>query len=280
MEPWRDERLIRSVATSPIALVPVQPRTTGSCTAGFLIVAGWDDSDGALVARIAAGDEAAFNEAYNRHADVVYGSVVRFLRDRELAEEVVQDVYLSAWRHAGQYAAASGSLLGWLLGIARHRAIDRLRATARRPRLVVVRGRDDDPTLGLDRAMAAGRRVDPPATSSAGPEDAALLAWTQAVVRTALSTLALPEREALRLAYEEGLTQVEIAVRLGWPLGTVKTRTRRGLATMRDTLGGVPDLVDGLEAVRPADEIEHPIPGQAADRTMNSALTGDTDAAR
>ncbi len=280
MEPWRDERLIRSVATSPIALAPVQSRVAGWCAATFLIVAERDNSDGALVARIAAGDEAAFNEAYDRHADVVYGSVVRFLRDRELAEEIVQDVYLSAWRHAGQYAAASGSLLGWLLGIARHRAIDRLRATARRPRLVVVRGSDDDPTLGLDRAMAAGRPVDTPAASSVGPEDAALLAWTQAVVRTALSTLALPERQALKLAYEDGLTQVEIAERLGWPLGTVKTRTRRGLATLRNTLESVPDLVDGLDAVRPVDEIEHPIPDQAADWTIKSAVTGDTNAAR
>ena len=280
MEPWRDERPIRSVETSPIAPAALPPHAARRRGAGFLIVAERDTSDGALVARIAAGDEAAFNDAYDRHADVVFGSVVRFLGDRDAAEEIVQDVYLSAWRNAGQYAEASGSLLGWLLGIARHRAIDRLRATARRPRLVVVRGRDDDPTLGLDRAMAAGRPVDTPAASSTGPEDAALLAWTQAVVRTALSTLAPPERQALKLAYENGLTQVEIAERLGWPVGTVKTRTRRGLATLRNTLESVPDLVDGRGAVGPLDEIGHPVPDQAADRTMNGTLTGDTNAAR
>lgn len=268
------------VGTSPIALASVQAQAAGWRAAGFLIVAERDTSDGALVARIAAGDEAAFNDAYDRHADVVYGSLVRFLRDRDVAEEIVQDVYLSAWRNAGQYAEASGSLLGWLLGIARHRAIDRLRATARRPRLVVLRGPGDDWTPEPDRASPAGRPLDAPVASSAGPEDAAMLAWTQAVVKTALSTLAVPERQALKLAYEDGLTQAEIATRLGWPLGTVKTRTRRGLATMRDTLEGVPDLVDGHDAVRRVDGNDHPVPDRAEGGTMSGTLTGDTNAAR
>ncbi len=198
--------------------------------------------DAELVARIAAGDEAAFAAVYDRHADVVYGSVMRFLHDREAAEEVVQDVYLAAWRHAWQYTPTAGSLLGWLLGIARNKAIDRVRAAARRPRLVVLGGPDDDREAALERAMATGRPVGGLGEGDPGPEDAATRAWAGAVVRTALSTMPAPERQAIMLAYDEGLTQAEIAERLGWPLGTVKTRTRRGLATLRAVLDGVPDL--------------------------------------
>lgn len=227
------------------------------------------DDDAVLVARIAAGDETAFAVAYDRHVDVVFGSVVRFLRDREVAEEVVQDAYLAVWRNAAQYAASSGSLLGWLLGIARNKAIDRMRATARRPRLVVLGGPDDDHREALDRVVAAGGQtgigVDP------GPEEAATRAWTRAVVRTALSAMPEPERRALELAYDEGLTQVEIAQRLDWPLGTVKTRTRRALATLRTALEGVPELTSA--------GLERPI-AQAAIAAAQFGAPGGSDAAR
>jgi RNA polymerase sigma factor (sigma-70 family) len=208
--------------------------------------------DAELVARIAAGDEAALGTVYDRHADVVYGSVMRFLHDREAAEEVVQDVYLAAWRHAGQYIPSSGTLLGWLLGIAHNKAIDRVRATARRPRLVVLGDPDDDREAALERAMATGRPVGGLGRGDPGPEEAATRAWARAVVRTAMSEMPAPERQTIRFAYDEGLTQAEIAERLGWPLGTVKTRTRRGLATLRAVLEGVPDLGDdtGRVAVR------------------------------
>ncbi len=108
-------------------------------------------SDADLVARMAAGDEAALAAAYDRHGDVVFGSVMRFLRDREVADEVVQDTWLTVWRFAGRYEPQTGSLLGWALGIARNRALDRVRAAARRPRLVVLGGPDDDGADELDR---------------------------------------------------------------------------------------------------------------------------------
>lgn len=200
--------------------------------------------DAELVARIAAGDEAAFAVVYDRHADIVYGSVMRFVRDRELAEEVVQDAYVAVWRNAAQYAPGTGSLLGWLLGIARNKAIDRLRATARRPRLVVLGGSEERQDEELDRIVAAGGRVEGSAAADTGPEEATTRAWTRAVVRSALSAMPDLERQALVLAYDEGLSQTEIAGRLGWPLGTVKTRTRRGLAALRTVLEGVPELID------------------------------------
>ena len=91
----------------------------------------WPD-DRALVERIAMGDEAAFAAAYDRHAGQLFGAVVRFLGDREAAAEVVQDAFLALWRRTAQFDAAAGSLSAWLFGIARHRAIDRFRADARR----------------------------------------------------------------------------------------------------------------------------------------------------
>lgn len=202
--------------------------------------------DAELVGRIAAGDEAAFAEAYDRHADVVYGSVMRLLHDREMAEEVVQDVYLAIWRNAGQFSPTAGSLLGWVLGIARNKAIDRVRAAARRPRLVVVGDADDDRDTALERAMAMGRPVRSLGEGDLGPEEAATRAWARVVVRAALSAMPALERQAIRLAYDDGLTQVEIAARLGWPLGTVKTRTRRALLMLRAALESVPDLDDDM----------------------------------
>src|SRR5262245_62981244 len=95
--------------------------------------------DARLVARIAAGEERAFVIAYDRHAGFVFGSVTRFVGDRETAAEIVQDAFTTLWRRARQFDARSGSLLTWLLAIARHRAIDRLRAEGRRPGRDAVR---------------------------------------------------------------------------------------------------------------------------------------------
>ncbi len=211
-----------------------------------------DPTDAELLARMASGDQAAFAMVYDRHVAVVYGAVARFLGDLGATEETVQDAYLAAWRRAAQYDPAVGSVRGWLLGIARNRAIDRLRAAARRPRMVGFGeppdgGMDD----GLERLMAGG--LDSLAQPDAGPEPAALRAWERAVVRAALDAMPPLERRPLELAYDEGLTQAEVAARLGWPIGTVKTRTRRGLSTLRLALEGVPELRAGRGAGDEAD---------------------------
>lgn len=223
-----------------------------------------DPSDAELLARMAAGDQAAFAIVYDRHVDVVYGAVARFMGDPGAAEETVQDAYLAAWRRAGQYDPAAGSVRGWLLGIARNRAIDRLRAAARRPRVVGI-GEPQDGGVddGLERLMAGG--LASLAKPDLGPEPAALRAWERAVVRAALDAMTPLERRPLELAYDEGLTQAEVAVRLGWPIGTVKTRTRRGLATMRQALEGVPELRAGRGAGEAAD---------TGDRSPDRAMGG------
>jgi len=205
--------------------------------------------DARLVSRIASGDEGAFVIAYDRHAGFVLGSEVRFLGDHEVAAEVVQDAFISLWRRARQFDARSGSLLTWLLAIARHRAIDRLRAEGRRP------GRD---AVHLDALTTDGRgsngsRPDVPpelvAGSSTDPGTVASRRWLQAVVRTGISELPEVERQVILLGYGEDLSQTQIAERLAWPLGTVKSRTRRAMAQLRMTLGSIIDGEDMPAAI-------------------------------
>lgn len=256
----------RAVMTAPAAMVRPYAHEIGP-----LMDASDRRGDAELLARIAAGDQAAFAAVYDRHADVVFGSVVRVLRDRDVAEEVVQDAFLAVWRNAIHYVPDTGTVLGWLLAIARNKSIDRLRATARRPRLVVLGGTDDDREGELDRMLAAGDPIGGPSAADAGPEEAATRAWTAAVVRTALAAMPHLEREALELAYDEGLTQTEIAQRLGWPLGTVKTRTRRALATLRVVLKDVPEL---------AGTGSGPASTSAATKAATSGPAGGPDAPR
>jgi len=200
-----------------------------------------DLDDAALADRIAAGDEAAFVTAYDRHAGFVFSSVVRFLGDRETASEIVQDAFVTLWSRARQFDAGSGSLLTWLLAIARHRAIDRLRAEGRRPGRDAVR-LDVSPTSGGQ----SPERIDaPPEIVADGGTDPAAVAarrWVQAVVRTGIAELPEHEREVILLGYSQDLSQSQIAERLNWPIGTVKSRTRRALAQLRLSLGNLPEL--------------------------------------
>jgi DNA-directed RNA polymerase specialized sigma24 family protein len=105
---------------------------------------------------MAAGDESALAAAYDQHADAIYSLALRSLGDRATAEAVVQDVYLAAWQQAGQRPLGSGGLRGWLVELASTRAIDLQQAIARRPRLVVVGGRDDGREAQVPGRLAAG----------------------------------------------------------------------------------------------------------------------------
>jgi RNA polymerase sigma-70 factor (ECF subfamily) len=207
--------------------------------------------DARLVDRIATGEEAAFVIAYDRHSSFVFGSVVRFLGDRELAAEIVQDTFVALWRRASQFDRDAGSLLSWLLGIARHRAIDRLRAEGRRP------ARSSVPLEALGRstvdAEPDARRAEVVSRQAildtqAEPDVIVDRRWLQSVVRTCVSELPEDERQVLLLAYSGGLSQAEISSHLDWPLGTVKSRTRRAMAHLRARLATVPDLTDDLAA--------------------------------
>ena len=204
--------------------------------------------DARLAARIAAGDEGAFVMAYDRHSGFLFGSVTRFLGDREMAAEVVQDAFVTLWRRARLFDARSGSLLTWLL------AIDRLRAEGRRPSRDAVRL----DAFTTDTPMPGTPRLDTPPELVAGtatdPGEVAGRRWVQSVVRTGIAELPENERQVIVLGYAMDLSQAQIAERLEWPLGTVKSRTRRAMAQLRQRLGTVVDLDQPLdwEADRPA----------------------------
>jgi RNA polymerase sigma-70 factor (ECF subfamily) len=196
-----------------------------------------DTDDAALVRALAAGSEDALAALYDRHVDGIHAVALRLTNDRQLAEEVVQETFLALWNRAELYDPAVASLATWLRTIARNRTVDRLRAAGRRPPLVPL------PALGDEGESDAGfERLKPDAVvlggavPDAGPEAAAEAAEVRASVAAALGTMPEVERTVIILAYREGLTQSEIAERLDWPLGTVKTRTRRALAHLRAAL--------------------------------------------
>lgn len=205
-----------------------------------------DPDDGLLLHRVAGGDEAAFMTLYDRHADTLFGTTVRFLRDRESAAEVLQDVFVAIWQRADQYDPRFGSAVGWLVGIARNRAIDRLRAESRRPRAVHAWTGDPGGSETVDLLDWASRHRDGPAEDDPGIEIDRR--WTRSLVRTTLAEMPPDERQVIALAYDHALSQSEIADRLGLPIGTVKSRTRRALARLRARLADVPDLRPGSPA--------------------------------
>lgn len=211
--------------------------------------------DAALVRAVAEGSEPALAELYDRHANAIFAAASRLTDDRQVAEEVVQETFLALWNRAESFDPAVGSLAAWLHTIARNRTVDRLRAAGRRPRLVGGTARDGESDgAALERAAASGTVVGGAALGP-DPEDAAQRAELRARVRDALAGMPETERSAVLLAYRDGLTQSEIAESLGWPLGTVKTRTRRALLRLREALG--PEFAPG-EA--PAGRIEASAP--------------------
>ena len=191
-----------------------------------------------LVREVATGSEAALAALYDRHVDAVFAAAIRLTSDRQVAEEVVQETFLALWNRAELFNPAAGSLAAWLHTIARNRTVDRFRAAGRRPNLVpfsVATGAAADETAALERALVGGTVLGG-ADLGPGPEGELAKTELRTILRDALADLPDQERTALVLAYSEELTQTEIAARLGWPLGTVKTRTRRALLRLREVL--------------------------------------------
>jgi RNA polymerase sigma-70 factor (ECF subfamily) len=194
--------------------------------------------DAALVREVAAGSQSALGDLYDRYVDAVYAAASRLTSDRQVAEEVVQETFLALWNRAELFDPAIGSLAAWLRTIARNRTVDRLRAAGRRPNLIPLSsaaGEDEQAGAALDRLVAAGTVIGG-AAAGVGPEGELEATELRQVLRDALDELPDAERTAIVLAYREELTQTEIAERLGWPLGTVKTRTRRALLRLRGAL--------------------------------------------
>lgn len=197
------------------------------------------DDDAVLVRELAAGSETALGTLYDRYGDAIFAAAYRLTADRGAAEEVVQETFLTLWNRAELFNPEVGSLSAWLHTIGRNRAVDRLRAAGRRPQLVTLSSsaRDENETQALERAVAGGT-VMAGAVQPAGPEEAAAASDLRNAIRRAMASMPEAERTVILLAYQEELSQTEIAERLNWPLGTVKTRTRRALLRLREALGG------------------------------------------
>jgi RNA polymerase sigma-70 factor, ECF subfamily len=202
-------------------------------------VRGAPPDDAALVRELVLGSETALATLYDRYGEAIFASAYRLTADRGIAEEVVQETFLTLWNRAELFNPAVGSLPAWLHAIGRNRAVDRLRAAGRRPRIFAPTSgaTDESETQGLERAMATGTVV-AGAAQPPGPEEAAAAAGLRDAIRAAITTMPDLERTVILLAYQEELSQTEIADRLDWPLGTVKTRTRRALLRLREALGG------------------------------------------
>ncbi len=178
-------------------------------------------TDHELLARVAQNESWALAELYDRYARLVYSIALRMLRDNGLAEEVVQDVFTRAWRHAEEYSPERGMVSTWLASIARHRCLDELRRQRVRPQTQSV---EEEPLIDL------------PGTDD--PEEAAFDAIESARVHKALAQIPTEQRVTIELAYFEGMTEQEIATRTQTALGTVKTRIRLGMQKLKELLKG------------------------------------------
>jgi RNA polymerase sigma factor (sigma-70 family) len=174
-------------------------------------------SDEALVALVARSDDAALAELYDRHGRVAFGLAFRVVRDRSLAEDAVQEAFLSLWRTAERFAAERSKASTWILTLVHRRSVDLVRREQRRR---------SDPLEEQDLGS----------TSEEATEEAAWISLERARITEALGTLPDKQRETIELAYFDGFTQSELAERLGEPLGTIKSRMFNGLARLRDTL--------------------------------------------
>lgn len=192
-----------------------------------------------LVRELVGGSEQALAALYDRYGEAIFAAAHRLTADRGIAEEVVQETFLTLWNRAELFDPTAGSLAAWLHAIGRNRAVDRLRAAGRRPHLVGVisPSADESDPQALERVMASGTVV-AGARQPPGPEEAADAAGLRETLREAVRQMPEHERTVILLAYQEELSQSEIADRLDWPLGTVKTRTRRALLRLREALGG------------------------------------------
>ena len=195
------------------------------------------DQEAILLGRIVARDEHAFEELHRRYSGPLYSLAVQVTGSDRHAQDVVQEVFVAVWREAARFDASRGAVSSWLFSMARHKSIDHVR------REVLARKRSVDVDLELEVA----------------PDDVHHEAWVNVRrdrVRTAMRDLSEAQRSAIELAFFSGLTHVEVAERLGIPLGTAKTRIRTGLLRLREILGD--SVGEGTDPSAPS------FPGRAA----------------
>ncbi|MGI9254017.1 MAG: RNA polymerase sigma factor [Thermomicrobiales bacterium] len=187
-------------------------------------------SEADLIGRASNGDARALEVLYDRYSGVVFSFSLKLVQDRQLAEELLQEVFFRAWQQGGAYSSQRGTFVTWLLSITHNMAIDEIRKRRRRPQK--AESEEPEQVLAAVADTSAGSDV----------EEEVWLGSLRDTVAVALKTLPPAQREAIEMAYYQGLTQREIAERLGEPLGTIKTRMRLGLQKLREALGN-----DGVE---------------------------------
>jgi RNA polymerase sigma-70 factor (ECF subfamily) len=200
---------IRALRYNDAALKPV----------GSEILTAASQPDLVLLERIARRDAGAVGELYDRHSRLLYGLILRIVRDRSEAEEILQEVFVLVWNRVATYNPGLGPPAAWLVGIARNRAIDRLRANSARRRAI------------------ESARIE--VESNENPETDALVGEQQRAIRQALETIPREQRDLIEEAYFLGFTHSELAERHKLPLGTVKTRIRTGLLALREQLSQI-----------------------------------------
>ncbi len=172
-----------------------------------------------LIERLQRRDPQSLADLYDRYGRIAYSLILRIVRDTGIAEDLVQETFLRVWNRAQGFDAQKGSIGPWLLAVARNRAIDYLRSAGGRERNAVEFEETDHPALYTDM------------------EQDILNSDKARRVKTAMEKLSPNLRQVIELAYFEGLSQTEMADRMGQPLGTVKTWVRAALKNLRDQLG-------------------------------------------
>jgi RNA polymerase sigma factor (sigma-70 family) len=208
---------------------PDHPRACGLPT-GLPVAPGATEASrllGALMYRVALHDQAAFKQLYDATSHCLLGIVMRMLRERAWAEDVLQEIYVSVWNTAPNYSAEKAQPMTWLMAIARHRALDALRSKRSERQHVVpaATNLDDDESSVPD---VADERI--------GPLDQLLQSSEAQRLRHCLQGLDSTQRQAIALAFYDGLTHAELALHMRQPLGTVKAWVRRGLERLRPCL--------------------------------------------
>lgn len=219
---WRSAARLLIAQTSPRVSLDVGERP----------LTGQDFEDAELVALIVEGDVEALGTIYDRYQRAVYSLCMRVTRDQGAAEELTQEVFVRLWKNAASFEPGRGRVSAWLLRIAHNLALNEVRRRSSRPVIAYE----------ADWEVTSGRTPDQDPQDD--PAMATWLAERANVIRGALGQLPAPQRQAIELAFFDGLTQVEIAAATGDPLGTVKSRIRIGMQRLRDVL-----LAAGIDEV-------------------------------
>lgn len=195
-------------------------------------------SDAELVALVTEKNPAALEVLYKRYSRIVYSFGLRIVGDPQIAEELLQEVFFRTWRQGALFRSSRGAFVTWLLSITHNMAIDELRKRNRRPQKA-----DSEEPEALLAAMA---------DASQDVEQEVWLSSLRSTISDAMQTLPAAQRVTIEMAYFQGLTQREIAERLGEPLGTIKTRMRLGIQKLREQLGDtLGDVIKSSEVHEP-----------------------------